>query len=488
MSDFPARFRKLFVPNNISDDPLFLGGEYQHTREWSPDGTYITCTSGREDFGTGSPLLMNPQYATPGPPYRLVKVCQDEVHPGPPYLSGGPFRSLIAELKYDSSRVFGKASRDSINNTTGFFRGADSVLDAGFTVPPEGLWDMGNLFIDPSSSPLLGGAYFPDLSDWGERAFHMMKPKIAQMNGFEALYESRDLGHMLKTSYGLISSTVNKIPGLKAKSLGFYRAWNSIKGRSKAGPDMRPEQAANHFLNHQFGWRPFINDLSSISNLVTDAKSLTEELSNRNGKPLKRRVHLNREHFLGRVYHSDEGNFCPCYPVTIPWKYLNGNIIVEMWDEWSSDIFATGVFSFYLPEFDRALQDYNTAWRIVQRYLDVYGVRLTPSTIWSVIPWAWLVSWLTNLGKQIDYLSSILSDSVIALNTFVMRKYTYERKLTISVPFINGPLALTFSRTVKTKQRDGTASPYGFSLSKDLLSPRQLAIIGAIGVTHQRRR
>jgi len=490
MSDFQPRLRSLSVPNNLGT--IKLGGEFTHKRIWSPDSTYTICTPALEEYGTGSPYEMNPQYYNPSPAYRIIRGCLDEVHPGPPYAAGGLLRIMRCELGYDPSRVFGKSARQSINNTDGFVRGSESVLDAGFSAPSaENLWDMGDLFTNPFGTSLLGAQYFPSLSAWGERAWSLMKPKLDQMNGFEALYESRDLSHMLKTSLGAITGVAKGLNVLKQDSKYLADAWRKtigVNSQRSLGWQMLPKKAANHFLNHQFGWRPFISDLTSISNICENTRALIDELSNRNGVPMKRRVHLNREHFSGRVYRSVQGNVSPCYPVAIPWKYLNGEVVVEIWDEWSSDIYATGSFSFWRPEFDRAALDYHTMWKAIRRYLTVYGVRINPSTIWSVLPWAWLVSWVTNIGKHVQTLTDTMFDSITASNFYVMRKYDYTRTVKVLHPFIDGQLLLEFPRHVKTKQRDPASSSYGFSLTDDMLSPRQLAIVGAIGVTRQRRR
>jgi hypothetical protein len=54
------------------------------------------------------------------------------------------------------------------------------------------------------------------------------------------------------------------------------------------------------------------------------------------------------------------------------------------------------------------------------------------------------------------------------------------------VPFNDesgGPRALEYSQIIEVKQRKEAESPFGFGLSLDNLSPKQLAILGALGIS-----
>jgi hypothetical protein len=163
--------------------------------------------------------------------------------------------------------------------------------------------------------------------------------------------------------------------------------------------------------------------------------------------------------------------------------YFNGLPTWEVTEEIQSHAYAVGRFRYYLPEFDASKPEYFSAWNTGMRQLTLYGMRVSPSNVYRAIPWTWAIDWVTNVGDHVDFLSDMATDSVACDYLFVMQHVTKTMKVHQILPFkFSGLQELTFSRVIETKQRQKGGGPYGFSLTWDQLTPRQVAIAGALGI------
>jgi hypothetical protein len=148
-----------------------------------------------------------------------------------------------------------------------------------------------------------------------------------------------------------------------------------------------------------------------------------------------------------------------------------------------SYVTAVGSYKYYRPEFDDSLPDYNSAWNSINRDLTIFGLRVTPSNIYRATPWTWLADWVTDFSTNIDAMTDIAIDAVAARYLYVTRHQATEQILTQTLPFKDGTISAPWSISWNEKARNGASTPYGFGLSWNLLSPRQLAILAALGIT-----
>jgi hypothetical protein len=119
----------------------------------------------------------------------------------------------------------------------------------------------------------------------------------------------------------------------------------------------------------------------------------------------------------------------------------------------------------------------------------ILGVDITPGTLWDMTPWTWLLDWFANIGDILSNISAISQDNLAMRYGYLMQEAT--RKLVhthygVTTPY--GSIPPTFSGTaIYTGKTRMGASPYGFGLKWTELSPRQLAILTAIGITRRGR-
>jgi hypothetical protein len=111
------------------------------------------------------------------------------------------------------------------------------------------------------------------------------------------------------------------------------------------------------------------------------------------------------------------------------------------------------------------------------------GLDITPDTLWNLAPWSWAADWFSNIGDITSNMSSFQQGLVM--------RYGYQMEHTIvsdtysSVDKSLRTHPLTF--VVETKQRV-KANPFGFGVTWEGLSPFQLSIAGALGLSKSGRK
>jgi hypothetical protein len=114
------------------------------------------------------------------------------------------------------------------------------------------------------------------------------------------------------------------------------------------------------------------------------------------------------------------------------------------------------------------------------------GIELTPETVWNASPWTWAVDWFSNAGDVISNLSDWAVDGLVLKWGYIMEHTLQSVTYTLVGGCRYKPYGLTFASPVtawkETKRRE-KATPFGFEISWLGMSPRQLAISAALGIT-----
>lgn len=425
---------------------------------------------------TNAKGLYSDVYGVTSSTASLRESVWDELHPGPPFKTGGAFASVKIQRPQHMLQ-------DSGWYRTGIWynqpANLEFVYEGGFYDPewiPQ--WDS----VPESEYNSLGTAYstlFPDISALGDEAYQKLRPKIEQVSVSVALAESRDLPRMLKTSAGL-----------------FHDAWGQISARSTLGKAIRgsdrirwrmqPKKAADNFLNHQFGWVPFLSDMSKMYKTWQDASIIKSRLNRQNGQWLKRHTRIKRLLESENVIYT-RTDYPGCQPAGYPFygMYKPGSPIkYTVTLKEYTDVWYEGQFRFYRPEFDRSLDGYDSVYREVQRMMALYGVNTNPTTIWAATPWSWLVDWFTNTRDVIQRLEDYGTDQVASKYMYLMhhrrRVFEMHSQFTTKDDRYHD---LYWYRSADIKRRQPASSSFGFNLATSSLTGRQLAILGALGIT-----
>ena len=118
------------------------------------------------------------------------------------------------------------------------------------------------------------------------------------------------------------------------------------------------------------------------------------------------------------------------------------------------------------------------------------GSRVTPDVVYNLMPWSWLVDYFTDLGHFIQAVSPGVADRLAADYAYVMQTdiWTRTREGLVVVQgskkedsqYIELTASTTLADVRKMRHR---ASPFGWGVSQDSLTPKQLAILGALGLS-----
>lgn len=244
-----------------------------------------------------------------------------------------------------------------------------------------------------------------------------------------------------------------------------------------------PKKGSQEYLNWVFGWKPLIADIKDAVNGLRNQDQILSQYERDAGKLVRRRydfpidTQTSVETFPGTYgvfgTHAGAIDSSMYSPPVFSQGTLTKTIKVTK-ERWFS-----GAFTYYLPG------DYNSRnelKRAASRARILLGVELTPEVVWNLIPWSWAVDWFANVGDVLSNVSDFALDDQVMWYGYMMETSITEWTWSLRGHACHGvqdPLSMTFG--VQSKRRI-QASPYGFGLTWDSFSPRQLAILAALGI------
>jgi hypothetical protein len=306
-----------------------------------------------------------------------------------------------------------------------------------------------------------------------------MRPKPEMMNLLTAAYELKDLPDMLKTTakgmHDAYKISLAAVGGNPAKS-----GLTSVK---------MPAEVAGHFLNHQFGWRPFVQDLSNLFGVVDSIGAHIAKKKRENNVWIHRTrsdPDSQTEQILSDTSGSSNLSVTPALGSSGTNNFIlpsSARYTVSL--EKSTKMWYAGWFKQYRLEFDADYERLHPDFVQQRQVLTSLGYYISPIHVYKVTPWTWMIDWFTNVGDQVKAYSDLLDDSIVCKHLCAMRHITSKiRYRQRAVLRTGGSLDFSFYRGFETKYRAVGLSPYGFSLLPNALSGTQLAILAAIGLSH----
>lgn len=245
---------------------------------------------------------------------------------------------------------------------------------------------------------------------------------------------------------------------------------------------LKAKNAGDEFLNYEFGWQPLISDIRKLANAILHAEKVMSQYEEDAGKPVRRRYRFPLQEDSSSVTLDAERS---------PFGFLHSEVmagstksplVLEM--KTSRDVWFSGSFTYFLPS------GYDSRNKMKKASLAAHhllGLNLTPEVLWNLAPWSWAIDWFVNAGDVLHNISATLEDGLVMHYGYIM-EHTVSRA-TYSLPdfrFLYTPdvevPALSFVSESKVRRE---ANPYGFGISWDGLSPLQLAILAALGITRK---
>ncbi|DAD50377.1 TPA_asm: maturation protein [ssRNA phage Gerhypos.3_11] len=255
-------------------------------------------------------------------------------------------------------------------------------------------------------------------------------------------------------------------------------------------------KASGEFLNVVFGVLPTISDMQSFLKAAHKVDKAIDQYVKNAGRPVRRRFRFPKEvttttETLAGIYsplgsnggggNVFLGSFSGCYP-----QYETVRQRTVERETWFS-----GAFLYHLPDWFDSSSERDRKRLMAQ----LFGAKPDLDTLWQLTPWSWAVDWFTNASSFVKNVSSLISYGTVLQYGYIMEKttvtdiYTAGNKVftptkTLAENHVNPPYPavhpLVIRTTVKKRIR---ANPFGFGISWDGLSPIQLAITAALGIT-----
>jgi len=288
-------------------------------------------------------------------------------------------------------------------------------------------------------------ANFIETEAWGTRGWHRYAPNPQD------------------ASMGVFLAELREIPTIPLGIKNFRRLLRS-----------NPKWMAKDYLNYTFGWKPLINDLQKFVRTSQNFEKTIRQLARDNGQPVRRKGPIHTDTTTSVVETTGTG-----YPPGLrppinalffvgPWKKtVTQSLTVSYW--------FSARFRYYIPDLG------TPAWQErVARQL--YGADLTPSLAYQLLPWSWALDWHTNIGDTIANFSAAPAENLTADYAYVMEHRRIDTQTVYQFNTVSGPKTCSTTMVQESKYRL-PASPFGFGVTWDGFTPKQVAIMAALGVT-----
>ncbi len=312
------------------------------------------------------------------------------------------------------------------------------------------------------ATPLLGGWGYdlgsetvPELEGFAQRALVDAKPSIAEFSLSHFLGEIRE---------GL----PNPLPNIHWKDTAQF-----VRGVGK------------DYVNVQFGWEPLLSSLRDFGYALVRAQ---HKLNTIQGVPIRRHVkgprsQQSRQHdgvTLDLATGGSQVVTSQALPGYGSAGYSINNVgtgtVLETID---SRFNFAGSFVTLLPK------TYDDT-QYLDRYNKLVDVNVTPSVLWALSPWSWLVDWFLDIQGTIDANLAAGDETLLIHYAYASYKAKY-RQLIWGEPHASYKGDRLMAVTEGTLYRRVRANPYGFTVGTfGGLNADQLAILGALGLSRGR--
>nr|UJQ85872.1 MAG: hypothetical protein 1 [Leviviridae sp.] len=230
------------------------------------------------------------------------------------------------------------------------------------------------------------------------------------------------------------------------------------------------KNAGGDYLNVEFGWLPLVRGIRDFAETVKKSDDIVRTYQEHANIVMKRS-------YEWPVLRNSAAE--PINSGSVPTdggSWLGGGY----WQSIYQRTWFEADYVYYLPT-GGAVNDKIRRFGSYARKL--YGIDLTPEVLWNLAPWSWAADWFANTGDIMHNISAIGTDGLAMRNAYVMC-HTRQESQQSGYNNLAGPgstMGIRYKLTESKTRRPGT--PYGFGLNWDGFSPKQIAIIAALGIS-----
>jgi len=240
----------------------------------------------------------------------------------------------------------------------------------------------------------------------------------------------------------------------------------------------------SEYLNVQFGWKPFVADIKAAVLALRTKSEILTQYHRDSGKTVRRRWTYTVNETPTNASFTPWGG--PLLSVTTSLRDNRAlqriDVPIHQEDTVLLQYSFSGAYTYHLPLGEGVLGKLRLFEAEANKLL---GTSLTPSVLWELAPWSWLIDWNGTIGVALENASLLAGDELVLQYGYLMRETTRQRTLRIADLGVDrwqnpGPITSVYRRTSKERVR---ANPYGFTLAPTSYSAKQWAILGALGLT-----
>jgi len=247
-------------------------------------------------------------------------------------------------------------------------------------------------------------------------------------------------------------------------------------------------KAGSEYLNLQFGWRPLVSDITNFGKAALKSRDILDQYERDAGRVVRRSYTFSDIVTAGTEVVLSTNKFPDSHlgfagPL-VPDLDYSGGITGGKWTKqtttsvkrWFSGAFVYGGPNGVLP--DGSLRD------TVAEADKLFGLSLTPDVLWNLTPWSWAIDWFTNTGDVLKTASDMISQGLVMQYGYMMEHSIAVTTYTLVGAKYNDYTFPSCSvRMVNETKKRIRANPFGFGLTWDGLSPFQISILAALGIT-----
>lgn len=299
-----------------------------------------------------------------------------------------------------------------------------------------------------------------------------MSPVLPSFGAASSLYELKDTPGLLK----------DLVSGVR-EAIRDYLARSFIKSSRRK---YYATSAGQWHLAIQFGWLPILGDIRKFVTAHRDRHNRLKQLIRNENRPVKRSSKVSRDNsvaFNTRTVFNHPNN-PNMFPTLNSYAYGVGNAVTYDYRDTIKETWFEGQARYLLPPGPRDL-----VWnrKMMRR---IMGARVTPDAIWAVMPWSWLVDYFLDVSSFLKATSNGVADNLIWDYAYIMRTYTYRTRRICS-QFVRDSAGFSHEVNCSTVEECGwkfrtPATLFGFGVLQGGLSPHQLGILGALGLSRIR--
>jgi len=270
-----------------------------------------------------------------------------------------------------------------------------------------------------------------------------------------------------------------------------FSAWESLVNSARKGGAARltrdelraaARKSGGEHLNTQFGWLPLVDDVGKVVNAMMRFQEIWDQYYRDVGRVVRRRYVFPTETSTQTTVIGNS-DLIAAAPLNT-WMGADTRRLVRVRETLRS-VWFSGAFTYFIPgELTASLERSGLATKIDQ----ILGLRITPDTLWALTPWSWAADWFSNAGDVISNLSSYTDGGLcmrygyLMEHTIVTDTYTRETQRPFKAPNLGIPADCSLSLVTESKRRI-RANPFGFGVSWSGLSPFQISIAAALGLS-----